>query len=64
MKRTFEKIKLNKFSNAELEQRKLNALKGGCGCVGYCSCACNLTAGDITASIANYSLDSTDIYSY
>ena len=42
MKRNFEKIKLNKFSNAELEQRKLNALKGGCVCgnLGCYNCSC------------------------
>lgn len=26
------KIKLNQFSKDELDRRKLNALKGGCGC--------------------------------
>lgn len=26
------KIKLNQFGQEELDQRKLNALKGGCGC--------------------------------
>ena len=30
--KTLGKIKLNQFSKAELEQRQLNALKGGCGC--------------------------------
>lgn len=28
------KIKLNQFSQDELNRRKLNALKGGCGCTG------------------------------
>jgi len=38
MKKNYlEKIKLNKFGNAELEQRKLNALKGGCSCTIGCS---------------------------
>ena len=37
-------FKLNEFSKAELDQRKLNALKDGCqcaygsGCSGPCSC--------------------------
>ena len=26
------KIKLNQFGQEELDRRKLNALKGGCGC--------------------------------
>jgi len=33
------KIKLNQFSKAELEQRRLNALRGGCGCEEY-GCPC------------------------
>jgi len=33
------KIKLNKFSKEELDQRKMNALKGG-GCTAY-DCGCN-----------------------
>lgn len=33
------KIKLNQFSKDELDRRKLNALKGGCGCTsGSCGC--------------------------
>lgn len=38
------KIKLNQFSKDELDRRKLNALKGGCGCIGRCGCV-----GDIEA---------------
>ena len=41
MKKNYlEKIKLNKFSNAELEQRKLNALNGGCNCRYGCNYTC------------------------
>lgn len=37
--RKLSKIKLNQFSKDELDRRKLNALKGGCGCTsGYCDC--------------------------
>ena len=33
------KIKLNQFGQEELDRRKLNALKGGCGCTsGGCGC--------------------------
>lgn len=39
------KIKLNQFSKDELERRKMNALKGGCGSCG-CSCGCT---GDVDA---------------
>ena len=42
MKKNFGKIKLNQFSNAELERRKLNSLRGGCECscrlcIDYCA---------------------------
>lgn len=42
--KTLGKIKLNQFSKVELEQRALNALKGGCACVtncGSCTCTCD-----------------------
>ncbi|MCL2650947.1 MAG: TIGR04149 family rSAM-modified RiPP [Candidatus Azobacteroides sp.] len=32
------KLKLNQFSKAELDQRALNALKGGCTCACVCPC--------------------------
>ncbi len=32
------KLKLNQLSKNELDQRKMNALKGGCGCEDYCVC--------------------------
>jgi natural product precursor len=35
--RKLRKIKLNQFSKDELDQRKMNALKGGCSC-STCSC--------------------------
>jgi len=35
------KMKLNQFSKNELEQRKLNALKGGCICSYICQSASN-----------------------
>lgn len=35
------KMKLNEFSKTELDQRKMNALTGGCNC--FCGCVC---AGD------------------
>ena len=35
--KTLSKIKLNQFSKDELDQRKLNALKGGCACTYGCS---------------------------
>ena len=31
-------LKLNQFSKDELEQRKLNALRGGCECRNMCGC--------------------------
>ena len=35
--REIKKIKLNQFSKDELDQRKMNALKGGCQCARYCN---------------------------
>ena len=35
--RTLSKLKLNQFSKDELDQRRLNALKGGCACTYGCS---------------------------
>ena len=42
--RKISKIKLNEFNKNELDQRKLNALKGGkrCECIMHrCPCACS-----------------------
>lgn len=36
--KTLGKIKLNQFYKEELDQRKLNALKGGCSCKTKCNC--------------------------
>lgn len=36
--REIGKIKLNRLNKAELEQREMNALKGGCSCP--CPCIC------------------------
>lgn len=35
--KTLGKLKLNEFRKAELEKRKLNSLRGSCGC--KCGCA-------------------------
>jgi len=56
--KTLGKLKLNQFSKAELDQRALNALKGGCGCGGSCSCSassCGSTeAGSVDVDNASY----------
>ena len=39
--RKLGKIKLNQLSKDELDQRKMNALKGGCECSPVCGCFCN-----------------------
>jgi natural product precursor len=43
--KTLSKIKLNQFSKDELDQRALNALKGGCACTygGGCARGCGST---------------------
>lgn len=36
-----EKIKLNLFSQDELDQRRMNSLKGGCNCKYICAYYCD-----------------------
>lgn len=53
------KIKLNQFSKDELERRKMNALKGGCGCTAGCGCtgdvdACRRTQDDVASRYESY----------
>lgn len=53
------KIKLNQFSKEELERRKMNALKGGCMCVGWCGCtgdvnACQQHQDDVASRSEHY----------
>lgn len=53
------KIKLNQFSKDELERRKMNALKGGCGCIGRCGCvghedACRQVWDDVASRNEHY----------
>ena len=51
--RTLERIKLNQFSKDELDQRKLNALKGGCNCRYSCSCiSCCGSLGYVSPEMA------------
>ena len=57
------KIKLNEFSKAELDQRKLNALKGGCSCGSICSCVCGGGIG-LAIEDGSYNLQDPDTYSY
>ena len=49
MKRTVGMIKLNRLDKAELEQRALNALRGGCKCEYFCGCVC-VEIGDYDCS--------------
>ena len=45
--KTFGKLKLNQFSKDELQQRQLNALRGG-AC--YAKCVCNCAGESLTTS--------------
>lgn len=56
--REVSKIKLNRLNKAELEQREMNALKGGCSCP--CPCACGF---DEVANSGN-SKQSSQRYAY
>jgi len=42
MEKKISKLKLNQLSKVELEERKMNSLKGRGGCVCYCWCISNL----------------------
>ena len=63
--REIKRIKLNQFSEDELDQRKMNALKGGCSCALMCTDCTNLCAalldviGDMSAD-----MDTTGFQSY
>jgi len=56
--KTLGKLKLNQFSKAELDQRALNALKGGCNCSSLCSCSCS--GGNIYTSDATYNYSGSE----
>jgi len=64
--KTLGKIKLNQFSKNELDQRKLNALKGGCDCSGKESCDCGGACNwdQEYAAIYSYYSDKSDPDSY
>jgi natural product precursor len=48
------KLKLNQFSKAELENRQLNALKGGCNCSYIDGCVCICEGPDDSAESRGY----------
>jgi len=58
--KTLGKIKLNQFRKSELEQREMNALKGGCSC-SQCPCSC---PGEYPAGGLAGNLKKTDQYGY
>jgi natural product precursor len=72
--KTLGKIKLNRFSEVELEQRKMNALKGGCVCGTSCSgCVmCDVTtvnghlytSSEVYANLTTFSGGSEYIFNY
>jgi len=68
--KTLGKIKLNQFSKDELDQRKMNALKGGCsctfgggdGCGSPCTCNDYLSGGIISADAYRFRGGSSTYY--
>jgi len=52
--KTLSKIKLNQFSKDELDQRKMDTLKGGCGCASTCgsggTCSAIISFGEVYTS--------------
>ena len=58
------KIKLNQFSKNELDQRKMNALKGGCVCARYCNdcgTACSWVT-DLGATTADVEVGASQVF--
>jgi natural product precursor len=53
-----EKLKLNQLRKIELEQREMNALKGGCGCSDRCPC------GGYDEEHTNHSSHTATVYVY
>jgi len=48
------KLKLSQFSKNELDQRKLNALQGGCECLSICVVVCGDLSGSISIGAYRY----------
>ena len=64
MKTIKGKLKLNEFSKNELDQRKLNALKGGkCVCDSGCSSSCDRVL-ETWGHVGMYDLFLQGLYSY
>lgn len=63
--KTLSKVKLNRFTQDELEQRKMNALKGGCDCSSKCTSSCSC-GGREESFDSNYDMnyDGSDVYMY
>ena len=51
MKRNLGKMKLNEFCKAELNQRKMDALKGGAECDCHCDCKCTCSCDKLFMEI-------------
>jgi natural product precursor len=58
--KTLRKIKLNQFSKEELDQRKMNALRGGdeCCCTCGCTCSCSCALDGLKVSLGTVNKDS------
>ena len=54
-------LKLNQFSKAEMDRRKLDALKGGCNCYcpSDCPCSCSGTIDEAGTIAINDAIDTS-----
>ncbi|GHV59213.1 hypothetical protein FACS1894182_12960 [Bacteroidia bacterium] len=55
--KTLSKIKLNQFCKDELDQRQMNALRGGCCCNCDCSCSVGCALSDLKTSLGTLTAD-------
>jgi len=62
--RKVSRVKLNEFSKNELDQRKLNALKGGCNCGAMCDCCWSIMINSKDQANFHYEMGYTSQYSY
>lgn len=62
--RKIGKIKLNQFGQDELDQRRMNALKGGCDCSSKCTSSCSCGSEESFDSNYDLNYDGSDVYMY
>jgi len=59
--KTLGKLKLNQFSNAELQRKMMNELRGGCDCRNACACIC-LAVFENSSNVGNSEYSKNPVY--